>query len=144
MVANVIGRDHGACSKGVLDFKIPLHILRILEIAADVIQLWNGKGALGVEATAKRCRRSGVTTAAGTAGRQTSAASGKCSGSRGCQVEGHISGGHVEQVYLREIRIKQAQETAGVKVGEETHARANDRILTDGAPGQAEPWLEDN
>src|SRR6202041_1803424 len=52
MVANVIGRDHGARSERMLYFKIPLHILRILEVAADVIQVWNGKGALRGEATA--------------------------------------------------------------------------------------------
>ena len=54
MVANVIGRDDGACSERMLYFKIPLDILRILEVAADVIQVRNGKGALRVEATSKR------------------------------------------------------------------------------------------
>src|ERR1700675_2335302 len=123
MVANVIGRDHGVCSEGVLYFKIPLHILRILKVAADVIQIWNGEGALRVEATSQRCSCAGVATAAGTAGRQTSAAivirqkcaialrdqvdatAWKCGGRRGRQVEGHASRRHVEQVYLREIRI---------------------------------------
>src|SRR5580658_6541495 len=162
MVANVIGRDDGACSERMLYFKIPLHILRILEVAADVIQVWNGKGALRVEATSKRLSCTRIATAARTSSRQTSAAivirqkgaitfrhqvhaaARKCSGCRGCQVERHASRGHVEQVYLREIRIKQAQKTAGVQVGEEAHAPANDRILTDGAPSEAEPWLEDD
>src|ERR1700684_3954815 len=162
MVANVIGRDDGACSERMLYFKIPLHILRILQVAADVIQVWNGKGALRVEATSKRLSGASVATAARTASRQTSAAivirqkgaialrhqvhaaARKCSGSRGRQVERHASRRHVEQIHLREIRIKQAQKAAGVKVGEETHARANDSILTNWAPGEAEPWLEDN
>src|SRR5580692_13145071 len=64
VVANVIGRDHSACSERMLYFKIPLHILRILEVAADVIQVWNGKGALRVEATSKRCSCAGVAAAA--------------------------------------------------------------------------------
>src|SRR6202041_599373 len=119
MVANVIGRDHGACSEGVLYFKIPLHIFWILEVAADVIQIWNGNSALGVEATPKRCPRPGVAAAAGTARGQTSAAivirqegaialrnqihaaGGKCSGRWRRQVERHGSGRHIEQVYLR-------------------------------------------
>src|SRR6202161_1669993 len=162
MVANVIGRDDGACSERMLYFKIPLHILRILQVAADVVQVWNGKGALRVEATSKRLSCASIATAAGTASRQTSAAieirqkgavalrhqiytaARKCSGSRSRQVERHASGRHVEQVDLREIRIEYAQKTAVVKVGEQAQARANDRILTDWAPGEAEPWLEDN
>src|SRR5580704_13765125 len=105
MVANVIGRDHGSRSEGMLYFKIPLHIFRILEVAADIIQVRNREGALRVEATAERCGCAGVTTAAGTARRQTSAAivirqesaialrhqihaaAWKCSGCRGRQVE---------------------------------------------------------
>src|ERR1700722_6000238 len=160
VVADVIGGDDGACSERMLYFKIPLHVLRILEVAADIIHVWNGKGALRVEATSKRLRCARVASAARTARRQTSAAfvirqkgaialrhqvhaaAWKCSGCRGRQVERHASRGHVEQVHLREIRIKQAQKTAGVKVGEEAHAPADDRILTDGAPGKAEPWLE--
>src|SRR5580704_13497677 len=162
MVANVIGRDHGVRSEGVLYFKIPLHIFRILEVAGNVIQVRNGKGALRVEAASKRCSCAGVATAARAARRQTSAAivvrqkravalrnqvhaaGGKCGGSRGRQVERHGSRRYVEQVYLRKIRIKQAQKTTGVKVGELPNARANHRILTEGAPGKAEPWLEDN
>src|SRR3984957_2240768 len=162
MVANVIGRDHGACPEGVLYFKIPLHIFGILEVAANVIQVRDSECTLGVEAATQRGSRAGVTAAAGTAGGQASAAivirqegaialgdeihaaGGKRGGPRRRQVEGHGSGGHVEQVDLWEIRVKQAQEPARVKVGEETNAPANDRILADGAPGQTEPWLEDN
>src|ERR1700691_1526556 len=124
MVANVIGRDDGACSERMLYFKIPLHILRILQVAADVIQVWNGKGALRVEATSKRLSCGSIGTPAGTASRTTSApieirqkgavalrrqiypAARKCSGSRSRHVERHASRRHVEQVYLREIRIE--------------------------------------
>src|SRR5580692_9264689 len=118
MVANVIGRNDGACSERMLYLKIPLHILRILQVAADVVQVRNGKGALRVEATSKRLSCASVATAAGTAGGQTSAAivirqkgaialrhqvhaaAWKCSGCRGRQVECHASRRHVEQVYL--------------------------------------------
>src|SRR6202021_2805729 len=162
MVPNVIGGDHGVCSEGMLYFKIPLNIFRILQVAADVIQVRNGKGTLRVEATAKLLSCAGVTTAARTArcqtsaaivirqkgaialGHQVHAAARKCSGSRRGQVEGHASQRGVEQVYLREIRIKQAQEAAGIKVGKEAHAPANNRILADGAPSETEPGLENN
>ena len=162
MVANVIGRDHGARSEGVLQFKIPLHILRILEVAADVVKVRDGKCALGVEATSKRRGCAGVATAARAAGGQTSAAivvrqkraialgdqvdatAGKGGGCGWRQVEGHAAGGHIEQVYLREVGVKQTQKTAGIEIGEETYAGAKDRILTDGAPGEAESWFEDN
>src|ERR1700740_734488 len=136
MVANVIGRDNGVRSERMLDFKVPLHILRILQVAANVIQVRNGKGACALKPTSKRGTRASIATAAGTASGQTAAAivvrqkgaialrhqihaaARKCGGCRGGQVEGHASRRHVEQVYLREICIEQAQKTARVKVGE--------------------------
>ena len=57
MVAYVIGGDDGACSEGMLYFKIPLNIFRILEVAADVIQVGNRKGALRVQAPSKLLSR---------------------------------------------------------------------------------------
>src|ERR1700733_13964744 len=117
MVANVIGRDHGACSERMLYFKIPLHVLRILEVAADVIQVWNGKGALRVWATPDRRRRRSVAGQVATAcivrskraialRHKVHTAAWKCGGSGGRQVERHASCRHVEQVYLRKIRVK--------------------------------------
>src|ERR1700689_2841699 len=122
MVANVIGRDHGVCSERMLYFKIPLNVLRVLEVAADIIQVRNRKGAFRVETTAERRRSSSVagqvTATCIVRGKRTialshqvHAAAWKCSGCRGRQVKRHASGRHIEQVYLREVRIEQAQET---------------------------------
>ena len=61
IIANVVCGDDGLGSQGVLDFKIPFHILGIGKIAADVIQ-------------SRSCSASGRKTRSGQIGIQIAAA----------------------------------------------------------------------